>query len=136
MPDFNATVSPRKTASVDKSMKVLAYIHTFNDADVIEKTIAALLRQTRAVDEILVVDNASTDGTLDQSCLQHATVVRHPQNVGTSGAVGTGMRYALEHGLDWIWIFDPDGLPEPDALEKLLDLLAGWPRAQQDESAF
>ena len=117
-------------------MRVLAYIHTFNDADVIEQTIAALLRQTCAVDEILVVDNASTDGTLDQPCLQHATVVRNPENTGTSGGVATGLHYALEQGYDWTWIFDPDGLPAPDALEKMLDLYAGWPRTKQDETAF
>ncbi|MBV8103807.1 MAG: glycosyltransferase, partial [Hyphomicrobiales bacterium] len=98
-------------------MRVLAYIHTFNDADVIEQTISALLRQTRAVDEILVVDNASTDGTVDQPCLQHATVVRNHENTGTSGGVATGLRYALERGYDWTGIFDPDGLPAPDALE-------------------
>jgi rhamnopyranosyl-N-acetylglucosaminyl-diphospho-decaprenol beta-1,3/1,4-galactofuranosyltransferase len=117
-------------------MRVLAYIHTFNDADVIEQTISALLRQTRAVDEILVVDNASSDGTLDQPCLQHATVVRNPENTGTSGGVATGLQYALEHGYDWTWIFDPDGLPAPDALEKMLDLYADWPHAMQDETGF
>jgi rhamnopyranosyl-N-acetylglucosaminyl-diphospho-decaprenol beta-1,3/1,4-galactofuranosyltransferase len=117
-------------------MRVLAYIHTFNDADVIEQTIAALLRQTRAVDEILVVDNASTDNTLDQPCLQHATVVRNPKNTGTSGGVATGLSYALEHGYDWTWIFDPDGIPSPDALEKMLDLYAGWPASQQNETGF
>jgi rhamnosyltransferase len=143
MPQFNATffakVQPGEKYSEDcsyKSMRVLAYIHTFNDADVIDQTIAALLRQTRAVDEILVVDNASTDKTLDQPSLQHATVVRHPQNLGTSGAVSTGMRYAVERGYDWIWIFDPDGLPAPDALEKMLELYSGWPRTRQGETAF
>ena len=103
-------------------MRVLAYTHTFNDADVIGQMIEAFLRQTRPVDEILVVDNASTDNTLQQPCLKHATVVRHPQNLGTAGAVCTGLRFALEHGYDWMWIFDPDGDPAPDALEKMLDL--------------
>src|SRR5208282_4304164 len=117
-------------------MRILAYTHTFNDADVIEQTMAALLRQTRAVDEILVVDNASTDDTLKQPCLKHATVLRLPENTGTSGAICMGFRYALEHDYDWIWIFDPDGLPEPDGLEKMLDLHAGWPRSQQDVTAF
>ena len=35
-----------------------------------------------------------------------------------------------------LWIFDPDGLPAPDALEKMLDHYTGWPRSQQDETAF
>ena len=88
----------------------------------------ALLRQTRAVDEILVVDNASTDNTLNQLGLRRSTVIRYPQTLGTSGAVCAGMRYALEHGYDWIWIFDQDFLPASDALEKQLLLYAGWPR--------
>jgi rhamnopyranosyl-N-acetylglucosaminyl-diphospho-decaprenol beta-1,3/1,4-galactofuranosyltransferase len=117
-------------------IRVLVHIHTFNDADIIEKTIAALLRQTRAVDEILVVDNASTDDILDQPCLQHSTVLRQPENTGTSGAVCTGFRYALDHGYDWTWIFDADGIPAPDGLEKLLDLYAGWPPVQQSDIAF
>jgi rhamnopyranosyl-N-acetylglucosaminyl-diphospho-decaprenol beta-1,3/1,4-galactofuranosyltransferase len=117
-------------------MKVLAYTHTFNDADVIEQMIQSFLRQTRTVDEILVVDNASTDNTLQQPCLKHATVLRLPQNTGTSGAICEGFRYALEQSYDWMWIFDPDGDPAPDALGKMLDLHAGWPPSQQDQTAF
>jgi glycosyltransferase involved in cell wall biosynthesis len=132
----NVTVFAQRSGIVWRPMRVLAYIHTFNDADVIERMIAAVLRQTRVVDEILVVDNASTDDTLLQPCLQHATLVRHSQNLGTSGAICTGMHYALERGYDWIWIFDPDGLPGPDALEKLLDLYTCWPPGKQNETAF
>jgi glycosyltransferase involved in cell wall biosynthesis len=47
-------------------VRVLAHIHTFNDADIIDRTIEALLRQSRPVDGILVVDNASSDATLDR----------------------------------------------------------------------
>ena len=117
-------------------MRVLAHIHTFNDADIIDGTIAAVLRQTRPVDGILVVDNASTDGTLEQPSIKQATVLRHAENRGTSGAIITGFGYALEHDYDWIWVFDADSVPEPDALEKLLDLYAGWPQSQQDETGF
>jgi len=117
-------------------MRVLAHIHTLNDADIIDQTIEALLRQTRPVDGILVVDNGSTDGTLERPSLKHATVLRHPENGGTSGAVNSGLRFALEHDYDWTWVFDADSAPEPDALEKLLDLYASWPRNQQDETAF
>jgi len=114
-------------------MRILAHIHTFNDADIIDRTIAAILRQTRPVDEILVVDNGSRDDTLDQPSLRHASVLRNRENLGTSGSVGTGFVYALEHGFDWIWIFDADSLPEPDALEQLLDLYASSPPDCREE---
>jgi rhamnopyranosyl-N-acetylglucosaminyl-diphospho-decaprenol beta-1,3/1,4-galactofuranosyltransferase len=117
-------------------MRILAHIHTFNDADVIDQTIAALLRQTRPVDGILVVDNASTDGTLDRPSLADVDVLRHDDNLGTSGAIHSGFEYALAHGYDSIWLFDADSVPEPDALEKLLDLYASWPKRLQDETAF
>lgn len=63
-------------------MRILAHVHTFNDADVIDQIIEAILRQTRPVDGILVVDNASTDGTLARPALKHATLLRHPENLG------------------------------------------------------
>jgi rhamnosyltransferase len=117
-------------------MRILAHIHTFNDADIIDRTIAALLAQTRPVDGIVVVDNGSSDATLAQASLKHATVLRHRENLGTSGAIVTGMNFALEQGFDWIWIFDADSVVRPDALEKLLALYSGWPREQQQETAF
>ena len=116
--------------------RVLAHVHTLNDADIIDGTIEALLRQTRPLDGILIVDNGSTDGTLERPSLKHATVLRHPENTGTSGAVYTGFRFALEHDYDWIWVFDADSAPEPDALEKLLELYDGWPQSAQNETAF
>ena len=117
-------------------MRILAHIHTLNDADIIDRTVEAMLRQTRPVDGVLIVDNASTDDTLERPSVKHATVLRHPENRGTSGTVYSGLRFALEQDYDWIWVFDADSLPEPDALEKLLDLYASWPRSLQDETAF
>jgi rhamnopyranosyl-N-acetylglucosaminyl-diphospho-decaprenol beta-1,3/1,4-galactofuranosyltransferase len=117
-------------------MRVLAHIHTRNDADIIDRTIEAVRRQTRAVDGILVVDNASTDGTLERAAVRDVTILRHPENCGTSGAVYSGLGFALEHDYDWTWVFDADSVPEPDALEKLLGLYAGWPQEQQEQTAF
>lgn len=117
-------------------MKVLAHIHTFNDADIVDRTIDAVLRQTRPVDGILVVDNGSSDGTLKQPSLRHATVLRHEENLGTSGAVASGFRFALDHDYDWIWLFDADSNPEPDALEKLLSAYGEWPPAVQERVGF
>jgi len=117
-------------------MRILAHIHTFNDADIIDRTIDGVRRQTLSVDEILVVDNASTDGTLDRPSIGFTTPLRESRNGGTSGAVCSGMRYALEHGYDWIWVFDADSYPEADALERLLEVYDSLPRQVQNETAF
>ena len=47
-------------------MRVLGHIHTMNDAAVIEQALEGLRRQTRPPDALLIVDNASTDATLDR----------------------------------------------------------------------
>lgn len=103
-------------------MKILAHIHTLNDEDVIDRAVTSVLAQDRRPDAILLVDNASTDGTLNRKFPDHVTIIRHDINTGTSGSVATGFQYALENGFDWIWILDADSLPERDALSKLIDL--------------
>jgi GT2 family glycosyltransferase len=101
-------------------MKVLAYVHTYNDDDVIDATIRALCEQTYPIEEILLVDNASTDATLNRTFPGNVTVIENRANLGTSGAVAIGMEYGLTHGYDWIYILDADSLPQPDAIERLV----------------
>ncbi len=117
-------------------MRVLAHIHTMNDAAVIEQLLDALRRQTRPPDAIVLVDNASTDGTLDRALSEAVTVVRNPKNLGTSGAIRIGFAHGLEHGFDWTWIFDADSVPEPDTLEKLLTFFERLPPAKREQVCF
>src|SRR5216684_2234465 len=117
-------------------MRVLAYIHTFNDAAVIEQLLDALRHQTRPPDAILIVDNASTDGTLDRAFSEAVKIVRNPKNLGPSGAIRIGFAHALEHGFGWTWIFDADSVPEPDALEKLLAFFERLPPAKREQVCF
>jgi hypothetical protein len=42
----------------------------------------------------------------------------------------------LQHGFDWVWIFDADSAPEPDALEKLLAFYEGLPAPVQERVCF
>jgi rhamnopyranosyl-N-acetylglucosaminyl-diphospho-decaprenol beta-1,3/1,4-galactofuranosyltransferase len=101
-------------------MRVLAHIHTMNDAGVIEQALAGLKRQTRSPDAILIVDNASADETLDRTFPDNVTVIRNTENLGTSGAIRTGFAHALQREFDWTWVFDADSVAEPEALERLL----------------
>jgi rhamnopyranosyl-N-acetylglucosaminyl-diphospho-decaprenol beta-1,3/1,4-galactofuranosyltransferase len=117
-------------------MSVLAHIHTWNDAAVIEQLLDALQRQTRPADAILIVDNASTDGTLDRAFSEAVTVIRNRENLGPSGAVRIGLAHALEQRFDWTWVLDADSVPEPDALEKLLAFFDYLPDIQQERVCF
>jgi len=117
-------------------MKILGHIHTFNDADIIEQTLEALLAQTYPLPEILLVDNASTDGTLDRDFPEKVTVLRHEANLGTSGTVITGMQYALAHQYDWIWIFDADSVVPKDSLAKLVELYNTMATACRERVGF
>jgi len=102
------------------AMKLLAYVHTYNDGDVIDATLRALCAQSYPIPEILLIDNASTDDTLDRAFPSKVTIIRNDENLGTSGAVAAGMEYALAHGYDWIYILDADSEPAPDAVENLM----------------
>jgi rhamnosyltransferase len=117
-------------------MRVLAHIHTMNDAAVIEQLLEGLRRQIRSADAILIVDNASTDDTLDRIFSETVTIVRNPKNLGTSGAILMGFAHALKYGFDWTWIFDADSVPEPDALENLLAFFERLPPSKQEQVCF
>jgi len=104
-------------------VRVLVQVHTWNGADIIGLLLDRVMRQTFAVDEILIVDNASTDGTAELTYPKIVTLVRHERNLGTSGSVKTGIEYARSKGYDWIWVLDADSRPRPNALELLVGLI-------------
>jgi rhamnopyranosyl-N-acetylglucosaminyl-diphospho-decaprenol beta-1,3/1,4-galactofuranosyltransferase len=117
-------------------MRILAHVHTFNDSEVIDRALEAIRRQTRLPDAIVVVDNASTDGTLDRIFSKDVTVVRNSTNLGMGGAIGIGFACAMEQEFEWTWVLDPDGVPEPDALEKLLEFFERLSPSQKEQIYF
>lgn len=112
-------------------MRILTHIHTFNDEDVIERALQAILAQTYTAHEILLVDDGSSDQTLKRVFPEQVTVIQHQSNLGTSGTVSTGLQYALTKPYDWLWVLDADSLPRQDALEKLVDLYMSFDPATQ-----
>lgn len=80
------------------------------------------MSQTRACDRVLVVDNASDDGTAERLAAWGAriTVLRLDRNTGGAGGFSAGVRAAVEGGADRVWLMDDDVLPDPQALERLL----------------
>jgi glycosyltransferase involved in cell wall biosynthesis len=95
-------------------------IITFNRAALLERTLAGLTRQTRQIDEVIVVDNGPTADTERVACSFTARYVPEPRR-GYANARNRGL---AEAGGEVIYFLDDDCVPEPDwadVLWKVLD---------------
>lgn len=112
-------------------LSVTAVVLTYNRRDLVQQCLQALLAQSRPVDRIIVVDNASTDDTAEVLAgfvSDRLAVRRLPENVGAAGGFHEAMRLGHVSGADFVWVMDDDVIPAPDALSELLralDLLDG-----------
>ncbi|ABQ70881.1 glycosyl transferase, family 2 [Rhizorhabdus wittichii RW1] len=103
---------------------VSAVVLTYNRKDLVEECLKAIQAQTVPVERIIVIDNGSSDGTAEMLARNWADRIElHilPKNVGAAGGFNTGIRMAYRAQADGIWVMDDDVIPDPDALEKLLD---------------
>lgn len=106
--------------------KVAAVVVTFNRKLLLLECLGALLKQSCPVEQIYLIDNASTDGTpetlSDAGYLNHPKIeyVRLPNNSGGAGGFYEGIRLAHQGDFDWVWVMDDDAEPMPDALSILL----------------
>jgi len=101
--------------------KVIAVVVTYNRMALLSECIAALRKQSRPLDAILIVNNGSTDSTEEWLLQQKDIHFITQKNVGSSGGFSTGINWAYANGYSWIWCMDDDGYPKEDALEHLLN---------------
>src|SRR5215471_18922130 len=102
--------------------QVAAVVVTYNRRDLLLEALAAVSAQTRAPDTVIVVDNASSDGTAAAVLAKFPAVrlAELTRNSGGAGGFAYGMAQALASHADLIWLMDDDTVPEPRALEALL----------------
>ena len=102
---------------------ICAVVVTHDRRELLRECLAALQGQTRRCDEILVIDNASSDGTGEMLAADFpaVNVRRLDTNEGGAGGFYEGMRGAYDGGFDWLWVMDDDTIPTPTALERLLE---------------
>ncbi len=105
-------------------MRVVAVVVTYNRKEYLLRNIEALLAQEGAQTDILIVDNASTDGTKEALApyLEKEQIIycNTGANLGGAGGFNYGIRRAWELGYDLFWLMDDDVYPKPDALLQLL----------------
>jgi GT2 family glycosyltransferase len=101
---------------------VCAIVVTCNRKELLRETLTALMAQTSPVARVLVVDNASTDGTREIVEREFPQVVflHLRRNVGGAGGFCAGMEWAYDAGCTWLWLLDDDTIVAPTALEELL----------------
>ena len=110
---------------MNQGKKVIAVVVTYNRKELFKECINALLQQDYDNCDILVVDNASTDGTKEFIAdeLQNNKVhyVNTGANLGGAGGFNCGMKKACELGCDFIWIMDDDCIVHKDSLTELIN---------------
>ncbi|MBR6479445.1 MAG: glycosyltransferase family 2 protein [Clostridia bacterium] len=103
-------------------MKVTVIVPIYNSAKYLDESIGSLLRQTYEDLEILLVDNGSTDNSLDV-CNRYADkdkrirVIHTDENIGTGAARNLGLQSASG---EYVCFFDADDRYEPCFVEKHL----------------
>lgn len=103
--------------------RVCAIVVTYNRKALLRECLDALLAQKRPLDAIVVINNASTDGTREMLAADygHLEVVNLPENSGGAGGFRAGMEWAYAKGFDWMWLMDDDVEALPEGLERLLE---------------
>jgi len=100
-------------------MKVGAIIITYNRKELLKGCIESILSGT-VVPDIIVVDNASTDGTEDLVKNYPVKYLRLDKNLGPAGGAEAGQKFAYSEGYDFVWMLDDDVIVSKDALLNLL----------------
>ena len=104
--------------------KILAAVVTYNRKALLKECIESLLKQSYKYFDILIVDNASTDGTEEElkPMVEAGTILYHNtgENLGGAGGFNKAMRIAVEEGYEYVWVMDDDTIPTEEALIRML----------------
>jgi len=135
----------------NKKETICAVVVTYNRKELLLECLEALRNQTRPLQGIYLIDNASTDGTLKlllekryikelppenltepwekefeiKNLTDGETIklhyVRMHENTGGAGGFHEGVKRGYEKGYDWLWLMDDDAIPQEIALQVLLE---------------
>lgn len=107
--------------------KILIIIVTYDKKEYVSNLLKSLVDIDYKNYDIVVVDNASADGTPDHinEHFPYVNVIRNSENNGGAGGFNTGLSYAFQKDMyKYYWLLDNDVVVSKDALKKLVNVLA------------
>lgn len=105
---------------MNNKIKIAAVVVTYNRIELLKQCIDSLRNQSHTLDEIIIINNSSTDGTIEWLETQYDLTFITQENSGSAGGQYTGIKTAYEKGYDWIWCIDTDIILQHNALENLV----------------
>jgi rhamnopyranosyl-N-acetylglucosaminyl-diphospho-decaprenol beta-1,3/1,4-galactofuranosyltransferase len=119
-----SSVVPKSTAEEDAmTVRTAVVILTFNRCEQVCSTIGAVLAQKVAPDVVVLVDNGSSDSTVESVRAKwpdSIEILELGSNLGAAAGRAAGMLRVAELEIDWCWIVDDDSPPRSDALAELI----------------
>jgi glycosyltransferase involved in cell wall biosynthesis len=110
----------RATLTSDEADGTFVIIAAYNEARVIREVVERVL--SLGV-HVVVVDDASTDGTADTLTGLPISVLSHSVNLGQGAALRTGAEFALAQGARYMVTFDADGQHDEADIPRLIHML-------------
>ena len=118
-------VAPEREAP-KKTVKICAVVVTYNRKELLKRCLDGIMNQSYPVSHILVVDNASTDGTVEMLReYPGLELLVLPENTGGAGGFHAGFKRAAGIDCNLIWVMDDDALPSEGACKALADFYDG-----------
>ena len=102
-----------------KNNRIIAIIPAFNEEGKVGKVVSGIVKE-KVVDEVLVIDDGSSDNTVDEAVLAGAKIIRHKHNQGVGAALQTGFEYALNKDFGIILIMGADDQDNPSEMKRVL----------------
>ncbi|MCD7709199.1 MAG: glycosyltransferase family 2 protein [Clostridiales bacterium] len=106
--------------------RTAAVICNYNKADFVVNCIQSVIESKADDFDIFVVDNASTDDSVERVRKMYGdkvTLLVNEENLGGSGGFNTGIREAVKRGYEYVWCLDNDVLVDENALGELEDFM-------------
>jgi rhamnopyranosyl-N-acetylglucosaminyl-diphospho-decaprenol beta-1,3/1,4-galactofuranosyltransferase len=111
-----------KLCSATAPLTIAAIVLAYSRLETLQQLITALIEQTRPPDEIIVIYQGSREDIALWLQSQQGLTVLRQENKGSAGGFCTGIEEAIRRGHGWSWIFDDDAVPQPTALQELVQL--------------